>query len=288
MMQEAILQEAILKEEPVIADPMVPTLYRVERYIQESYDTFTLGLKPSSPADLKEIEPGGKQYSCSPGQFNMLYVFGMGEVPVCISASPGKGGLLCHTARAVGGVTRAMQALKAGDLIGVRGPFGSHWPIEESTGKNVVIVAGGMGLAPLKPAIQALLDRRSDFAKHIILYGTRSAGDIIYKEDLENWRAQHGVELHIGGVRKFLGQITIDPANTVAMICGPDILMRFAVNELMQHKMSGDDIYVSLERNMKCAIGFCGHCQFGQHFVCKDGPVFQYSRLSTLYGKPEI
>jgi NAD(P)H-flavin reductase len=271
-----------------IADPMVPTLYRVERYIRESHDTFTLGLMPSSAADLKEIEPGGKQYTFAPGQFNMLYVFGMGEVPICISASPVKGGMLSHTARAVGGVTRAMQALKVGDMIGVRGPFGSHWPIEESAGKDIVIVAGGMGLAPLRPAIQALIDNHFDFTKHIILYGTRSADDIIYKEDLENWRTQPGVELHIGGVRKILAQITFDPANTVALICGPDILMHFSVKELKRHKMSGDDIYVSMERNMKCAIGFCGHCQFGQHFICKDGPVFKYSRLAPLYGKTEI
>jgi len=283
-----MIQEAILKEEAVIADPMKPTLYRVERYTRESHDTFTLGLRPSSSADLKEIEPGGKQYTFAPGQFNMLYVFGMGEVPICISASPVKGGLLSHTARAVGSVTKAMQALSVGDMIGVRGPFGSHWPIDESAGKDFVIVAGGMGLAPLRPAIQALIDKHFDFAKHIILYGTRSADDIIYKEDLEHWKTQKGVELHIGGVRKILGQISFDPANTVALICGPDNLMHFSVSELKRHNMNGDDIYVSMERNMKCAIGFCGHCQFGQHFICKDGPVFRYSRVSSLYGKREI
>ena len=294
-------QESIINEKTVMADPMVPTIYRVATYKKESYDTFTIGLKPSLTPQLHEIEPGGIQFNSAPGQFNMLYVFGMGEVPISISESPAEGGLLTHTTRDVGSITKAMFALKVADTIGVRGPFGSHWPVEKTIGKDVILVAGGIGLAPLRPVIQMLLANRRNYGRIIILYGARSPRDIIFKENLQKWKAQPGVILYItvdrgsstwhgsvGVVTRLIPQVRFDPANTIAMICGPEIMMQYTVEALKQRGLSGDDIYVSMERNMKCAIGFCGHCQFGPHFICKDGPVFTYDQLSSLFQKAEI
>jgi NAD(P)H-flavin reductase len=194
-----------------------------------------------------------------------------------------------------------MFSLNIGDTVGVRGPFGSHWPVEEAVGKDVVLVAGGIGLAPLRPVILELMARRSDFGRVVILYGTRTPNDIIFKENLKEWKALPDVDLYItvdrgtkawrgsvGVVTRLIPQITFDPANTIAMICGPEIMMHFTVDALKKRGVSGTAIYVSMERNMKCAVGFCGHCQFGQHFICKDGPVFTYDRLSSLFRKPEI
>ncbi len=294
------MQESSYNEDTITADPMAPAIYRVESYIKESYDTFSIGLSPFG-TDGRDATIEGGQYTCAPGQFNMLYVFGMGEVPISVSASPAEGRLLTHTTRDVGSVTKAMFALKVGDTIGVRGPFGNHWPIEEATGKDVVIVAGGIGLAPLRPVIHALLANRGNFGKVVLLYGARSPRDIIFRENLRKWKEQHGLIVYItvdrgsrswggsvGVVTKLIPKIRFDPANAVAMICGPEIMMHFTVEALKQRGMSGKDIYVSMERNMKCAVGFCGHCQFGEHFICKDGPVFPYDRLSSLFRKPEI
>jgi NAD(P)H-flavin reductase len=294
------MQESTYQTEAPIAGPMTPALYRVESYIKETSDTFTIGLAPSG-AGVDDLAPGGVQYNCAPGQFNMLYIFGMGEVPISISASPAHGGLLTHTTRDVGSVTKALSALKVGDMLGVRGPFGSHWPIEQAKGKDVVLVAGGIGLAPLRPVIHELLARRGEFGRVVVLYGSRSPGDIIFKNEIKKWKAKPGVIVYVtvdrgsrswhgsvGVVTRLIPKIRFDPANTIAMICGPEIMMHFTVDALKQRGMSGEDIYVSMERNMKCAVGFCGHCQFGQHFICKDGPVFAYDRIAGLLRKPEI
>jgi NAD(P)H-flavin reductase len=294
------MQESIYKVEKTIADPMTPTLYRVESYIKETSDTFTIGLAPSVTG-AGDLAPVAGQYNCAPGQFNMLYAFGMGEVPISISACPSEANLLTHTTRDVGSITKALSNLKVGDMVGVRGPFGNHWPIEEAVGKDVVLVAGGIGLAPLRPVIHELLARRGEFGRVILLYGSRSPGDIIFKTELKKWNAKNGLIVYItvdrgsthwrgsvGVVTRLIPKIRFDPENTVAMICGPEIMMHFTVDALKQRGMSGKDIYVSMERNMKCAVGFCGHCQFGEHFICKDGPVFTYDRLSSLFRKPEI
>jgi NAD(P)H-flavin reductase len=271
---------------------MLPNLYRVRQAHQETHDTFTLELEPTN---------GAKPFSFEAGQFNMLYVFGTGEVPISISSDPTGHKHLRHTTREVGTVTKAMRKLKKGDIIGVRGPFGSHWPVDESVGKDLVIVAGGIGLAPLRPALYHLLSEREKDGKIVLLYGTRSPNDILYINELKQWRAQFDLEIYatvdraIGAWRGNVGVVTtliprapFDPHQTVALVCGPEVMMRYTVQELLKRGVDRDRIYLSMERNMKCATGFCGHCQYGPTFICKDGPVFRYDRIEELFGKREV
>jgi NAD(P)H-flavin reductase len=275
-----------------LKDPMLPIPFRVKRARKETYDTFTLELEPSN---------GHADHLFSPGQFNMLYVFGVGEVPISISSDPGEPMTLKHTTRAVGTVTKVMRKLKKGHFIGVRGPFGSHWPVEEAQGKDIVIVAGGIGLAPLRPALYHVLQKRDRFGKVVLLYGTRSPEDLLFRKEIEKWRSRFDLEVHItvdratgpwhgniGVVTTLIPKAPFDPNNTVAMICGPELMMRFTVNALKKRGISDERIYLSMERNMKCAIGFCGHCQYGPTFICKDGPVFRYESIRDIFGKREI
>ncbi len=275
-----------------ILDPMLPQPYHVQRMRREIPDTFTLELEP---ADGSGIPP------FATGQFNMLYVFGVGEVPISISGDPAKRKPLVHTTRAVGTVTKAMRELKPGDVIGVRGPFGSHWPLEHSQQKDVVIVAGGIGLAPLRSALYQITAQREQYGKVALLYGARTPADILYRRELEHWRGRFDLEVYVtvdqatgtwhgsvGVVTKLIPRTSFDPDNTIAFICGPEVMMRFTVAELEKRSLAAEHIYISMERNMKCAVGFCGHCQYGPHFVCKDGPVFQYSRVQSLFTKREI
>ncbi len=271
---------------------MVPHPYRVEQIEHETSDTFTLELTPTN---------GSESLRFAAGQFNMLYVFGIGEVPISISGDPANGEVLVHTTRAVGNVTKAMRKLKRGDIIGVRGPYGSHWPVEELVGNDVVIIAGGIGLAPLRPALYEFLSRRDKFGKLVLLYGTRSPSDILFRRELEDWRSRFDLEVYItvdraiGGWKGNVGVITtliprapFDPHSAAALICGPEVMMRYSVLELQKRGLSYDRMYVSMERNMKCAVGFCGHCQYGPVFICKDGPVFRYDAISELFSRREI
>jgi NAD(P)H-flavin reductase len=273
-------------------DAMTPIPYCVRRLRRESDDTFSLELQPAE---------GANGFSFHAGQFNMLYVFGVGEVPVSISGDPMQVQTLVHTTRAVGTVTKAMRKLKRDGMLGVRGPFGSHWPVSESEGNDVVIVAGGIGLAPLRPAVYKLLSQREKFGQVVLLYGTRSPADILFRRELESWRSRFDVNAYVtvdralGAWRGNVGVVTtlipkapFDPRNTVAMVCGPEVMMRFTVLELQKRGVSDENIFLSLERNMKCAIGLCGHCQFGPYFICKDGPVFRYDRIKEWFAKREI
>jgi len=275
-----------------ILDPMLPQLYRVQRVRREIPDTFTLELEPANGSGIPPF---------ATGQFNMLYVFGIGEVPISISGNPAKPKPLVHTTRAVGTVTKAMRKLKPDDVIGVRGPFGSHWPIELAQGKDVVIVAGGIGLAPLRSAMYQIISQRERYGKVALLYGARTPADILYRRDLEHWRGRFDLEVYVtvdnatgawhgsvGVVTKLIPRASFDPLKTVALVCGPEIMMRFTVAELEKRGVAAERIYISMERNMKCAVGFCGHCQYGPHFICKDGPVFQFSRVQGLFTKREI
>ncbi|MGA2622898.1 MAG: FAD/NAD(P)-binding protein [Bacteroidota bacterium] len=269
------------------AEPMVPSLFRIQRVRQETYDTFTLELEP----------PGEKRtFTFVPGQFNMLYVLGVGEAPISISGDPADSHVLVHTTRAVGTVTKAMRTLKRGDVLGVRGPFGSTWPVAEAAGNDVIIVAGGIGLAPLRPVIYRILAERERYGKVIFLYGTRTPADILYRRELEQWRsrfdldvqitvdrAQAGWRANVGVVTTLIPKVAFDPANTIAMVCGPEVMMRFTIQALQKRGLGLKDIYVSMERNMKCGIGICGHCQYGPMFICKDGPVFSYDRIKDLF-----
>jgi len=273
-------------------DPMFPRPYRVQRVRQETPDTFTLELEP---------EGGQPGMTFAPGQFNMIYAFGVGEVPISISGDPVKSTALVHTTREVGTVTRAMRQLKLSDSVGVRGPFGAGWPMAEARGADVVIVAGGIGLAPLRPALYQLLAARKYYGKVVLLYGTRTPADILFRRELQNWHSRFDLEVHVtvdramGNWRGNVGVVTtliprapFDPHSTVAMVCGPEVMMRFTVRELERRGVGLENIYLSMERNMKCAVGFCGHCQFGPTFICKDGPVFRYDRLQPLLAVREI
>ena len=274
------------------AEPMLPAPWRVEQVRRETADTFTLALAPVAAAP---------PLAFAAGQFNMLYAFGVGEVPISISGHPHEPSPLTHTTRAVGPVTRAMRKLKVGDTLGVRGPYGSPWPLAEAAGRDVVIVAGGIGLAPLRPVLYHLLARRGDFGKVTLLYGTRTPQDILFRAELRRWTARRDLNVHVtvdrtlGRWRGNVGVVTtliphapFEPSNTVAMLCGPEVMMRFTALELQKRGVTPERIFVSLERNMKCAIGFCGHCQYGPSFVCKDGPVFRYEQVKPLLNVREF
>ncbi|MGP0628906.1 FAD/NAD(P)-binding protein [Nitrospina sp. 32_T5] len=275
-----------------MAQPMIPEPHRILRVQKETRDSFTLETQPVK---------GARRFDFKPGQFNMLYVFGVGEVPISISGDPQKPDTLLHTIRAVGTVTRHLKKLRKGDVIGIRGPFGSHWPVAAAEGNDVVFIAGGIGLAPLRPAIYQVLARREKYGDVFILYGARTPADMIFRKELEAWRGRFDLEVdatvdtaqrgwlgNVGVVTQIVKKAKFDAHQTVAMICGPEVMMRFTVNELMDEGLSGDDIHLTMERNMKCAIGFCGHCQYGPDFVCLDGPVFPYQRIRRLFGKREI
>ena len=271
---------------------MVPQPFHIQRVRKETADTFTLELISG-----KDGGSGG----FAPGQFNMLYVFGVGEVPISVSSDPRDRSTLKHTIRAVGTVSKALQQLRKGDTVGVRGPFGSSWPVEEARGRDCVIVAGGIGLAPLRSALYFLLASRESYQKIVLLYGARTPEDILYRPELERWRSQFDLDVQVtvdraghdwrgpvGVVPALVRRAGFDPAKTTAMVCGPEVMIRFTVRELESRGVDHRQIYISMERNMKCAIGFCGHCQFGPTFICKDGPVFRYDRVAPIFGKAEV
>lgn len=275
-----------------ITEPMIPKPFRIHRKLKESHDTYTIELASTNGAD---------GFPFSAGQFNMLYVFGVGEVPISISSDPSMPKMLKHTARSVGAVTKALLKLKSGDVLGVRGPFGSRWPVEEAVGNDVVIVAGGIGLAPMRPVLYSFISHRDKYGKIILLYGARTPEDLLYKRELEQWRGRFDLEVkvivdsatgnwrgNVGVVTTLIPRIQFDPLHTLAMICGPEVMMRYTLKELQSRGIKNENIFISMERNMKCGICLCGHCQFGPKFVCKDGPVFCYDQIKELFGKREI
>lgn len=272
--------------------PMVPQPFRVVAYRRELRDTFTLTLQPAA---------GPAAFPFLPGQFNMLYQLGVGEVPISISGDPAHPERLIHTIRAVGTVTKVLQRCQPGDIIGVRGPFGTPWPVAALAGKDLIILTGGLGLAPLRPVIYHVLAHRQDYGQVEIIYGARSPQDLLYRRELERWRGRFDLRVHItvdsagpgwrgnvGVVTTLIGRTRIDTLHAVALICGPGVMMRYAVQELIKKGLSTRDIYVSLERNMQCGLGLCGHCQLGPFFVCKDGPVFSYEVIGPWFAKREF
>lgn len=276
----------------VIPQPMVPSPHRIIKVRRETGDVFSIETQPLAEQS---------DFPFTPGQFNMVYVFGVGEVPLSISGDPARTKTLTHTIRGVGWVTRALQGMKKGDMIGVRGPFGTPWPLQEAAGNDVLVIAGGVGLAPLRPVIYHLLAEREKYGSVSILYGARSPDDMLYAKELEKWRGRFDLEVevsvdsakrgwmgNVGVVTQLIPKAMSDPDNTLAMVCGPEIMMRFTVKELQKQGMSDNGIYLTMERNMKCAIGFCGHCQFGPQFICKDGPVLRFDRIKNIFGKREM
>jgi len=272
-------------------DPMIPRLFRAARVRRELHDVVTLDLLPTQ----------GEPAPFRPGQFNMLYAFGIGEVAVSLSGDPNRHGTYVHTVRDVGAVTGAIARLASGAILGVRGPFGTAWPTEDAEGSDVVIVAGGLGLAPLRPAICAVLANRARHGRVVLLYGTRSPRDILYRHEIERWRRRLDVDIsvtvdhadatwrgNVGVVPKLVQHAEFDPLSSVALVCGPEVMMRFTASALLEKGVPAERIYLSMERNMKCAVGLCGHCQFGPAFICKDGPVMSYDRLAGLLAVREI
>jgi NAD(P)H-flavin reductase len=265
----------------------LPLPCRVATRRRETADTWTLRLEPAA----------GTVPPFAPGQFAMLYSFGAGEVPISVSAI--SDGALIHTVRAVGATTRALCDTAEGAALGLRGPFGRGWPMERAQGRDVVVVAGGLGLAPLRPVIHALLERRERHGRVMLLYGGRSPSELLFRDELEEWRGTFDVELivdapepgwtgEIGVVTRLIRRVELDPAQTVAMACGPDVMMRFAAAALRERGVAATDIWLSLERSMKCATGHCGHCQLGPLFVCKDGPVVSHDEVERLMAVPEL
>jgi len=273
-------------------DPMRPEPWRIVRTLPETHDTFTLALEP--------VE-AGTPYAFEPGQFNMLFAPGVGEAALSMSGCSGRVRQVVHTIRAVGRVSRTLQRLKRGDAIGLRGPFGTPWPVAAAEGHDVLIVAGGIGLAPLRPALCHILEHRERFGRVSLLFGARSPADILFAKEIETWRGRFDVDVAVtvdragagwhggvGVVTTLIPRAQFDPTNTTAFVCGPEIMMHFTQRDLARREVPDDHVWVSMERNMKCGVGFCGHCQFGPHFVCKDGPVFRYDRVASLLGIREV
>ena len=239
-----------------------------------------------------------RSYRFAAGQFNMVYLFGVGEVAISIVSDPDEPESLDHTIRAVGRVTKAIARLQPGDELGIRGPFGQGWPLDDAQGKDVVIVTGGLGCAPVVGAIEYIFRRRSQYGTVKILHGVKTPHDLLYRERFDVWRRHPDTEVlltsdqpdktwhyHVGVVTELFEQVAVDPARTMVLMCGPEIMMRLGVPILMQRGIPATAIYVSLERHMECGIGLCGHCQLGPYFLCKDGPVMRYDRVLPWLGR---
>jgi NAD(P)H-flavin reductase len=269
----------------------------IRRVVHETPDTATYWLAFDDPTDRRE-------YRFAPGQFNMLYLFGAGEVPISISSDPGRPQRLAHTVRATGRVTNLFPKLVPGDRLALRGPFGRPWPVREAMGGDLLIVAGGLGLAPVRPAIYESFRHRNEFGRVVVLVGARSPEHMLYRQELDawgQWMRGRGVEVGLtvdvadeawpygeGVVTTLFERASIDPSHTTAFVCGPEIMMRFAARALLDQLVPPSRIYLSLERNMQCAVRLCGHCQFGPKFVCSDGPVFPYDEIAPLLEVSEL
>lgn len=276
-------------------DPMLPLSYSVRQVVKETVDTFTLTLEPA----LGTSGAGANRFR--PGQFSMLWVFGVGELPISISGDPAEHDRLVYTVRSVGQATHALVSREVGDGVGVRGPYGTGWPVEQAQGRDLIIIAGGIGLAPLRPVIYEVLNNRDKYGRLVILYGARSPHDLLYRKELTAWARQRDTQVlvtvdygglnwrgHVGVVTTLFKYARLQPGHSTAFACGPEIMMRFVARDLETHGLARENIYLSMERNMKCGIGFCGHCQYGPHFICKDGPIFRYDKIRPLLDKYEL
>ncbi len=271
---------------------MTPRPHRVVSRRRETADTWTIALEPLAGQELPLF---------APGQFGMLYAFGAGEIPISVSGTATRRDPLRCTIRAVGGVSGVLSAAEPGDLVGLRGPFGTTWPLTEAIAGDVVIVAGGLGLAPLRPAIHHLLAHRDEYERVVICYGCRSAAEMLYATEFEEWRHRYDLDIDVivdvgdpdwhgkvGVVTKLVELAAFDPENTIAMACGPEVMLRFAALTLQARAVPSDRLYISMERNMHCAIAQCGHCQFGPRFICREGPVQRYDEVAQWLKVPEL
>ena len=269
----------------------------VRRVVRETPDTWTYWLSLTDPSVRG-------RYRFLPGQFNMLTMFGVGEVPISISSDPGHPHRLAHTIRSTGRVTDAFPQLSPGDPVALRGPYGRPWPVREAQGGDLLIVAGGLGLAPLRSVIHEAIRFRPQFRRVVLLVGARSPEHVLYRAELDAWASSmrtSGLELHLtvdvpddawpygsGVVSTLFGPAAVDPEATTAFVCGPEIMMRFAARDLVTLGLPPSRLYVSMERNMQCGVRLCGHCQLGPYFVCADGPVFAWSEIADLMEVEEL
>jgi NAD(P)H-flavin reductase len=267
--------------EPAPRASMVPEPFEVVDRRQVTADTWTLELAARS----------GTPFAFDPGQFTMISAGGTGEVPISICGDPDRPERLVHTVRAVGLATEAICATLPGKVLGVRGPFGSAWPVKQLEGADVVVAVGGIGLPPLRPAILRMLEHRERYGRLVLLYGGRSPDQLLNQDELDDW-AKRGLEVlvtvdsagpewlgHVGVVTRLIHRVELSPPRTAALTCGPEVMMRFVAASLLQTGVGADRIFASMERNMQCGIGQCGHCQLGPTLVCRDGPVYRWSEL---------
>jgi NAD(P)H-flavin reductase len=273
----------------IIVDPYLPMEAEVIACSHETPSIFTL--------HISFVERHRHHlYAFHPGQFNMVYLYGVGEVAISIVSDPEENHIISHTIRALGRVTKALQKLQVGDRIGIRGPFGRGWPLHKVQGKDIVIVTGGLGCAPTVSIINYILARRSQYGNMKILQGVKHSDDFIFRKQYDKWQQSPHTEIHIaadqagpkwpwnvGYVTDMIQTLDLQPENTIAMMCGPEMMMHTAINALAKKGVSLHDIYLSMERNMECGIGQCGHCQYGGLFVCKDGPIFAYPEIKALF-----
>lgn len=268
----------------------LPQEIEVMERIQESPTIFTLRLRFTDPARHAA-------FRFEPGQFNMLYLYGVGEVAISIVSDPDDEHLFNHTIRVVGRVTRGLAQLKTGDRLGVRGPYGRGWPLTQAQNRDVMIITGGLGCAPVVSVINYVIRRRDRFRRLVIMQGVKHSDDLIWRQQYAHWGKQPDTQVlvaanegatlwpwHVGNVTELFDKVEIDAARAVIMMCGPEGMMRVAVDQLLERGVHEDNIYLSMERSMNCAVGLCGHCQYGGKFVCKDGPVFSYPDVKPLFG----
>lgn len=270
------------------ADLYLPHAAKIVARKQESPTIFTL--------KTRFIDKSHAYTAFQPGQFNMIYLYGVGEVAISIASDPAETSFLSHTIRAVGRVTKALQKLETGDEIGIRGPYGQGWPLKEAEGKDVVIITGGLGCAPTVSVINYILARRERYGALKILQGVKHSDDFIFRKQYAQWKKYPNTEVYIaadhagpkwvwglGYVTDMIQTLSIEPENTMAMMCGPEMMMHAAITALSKKGMAEERMYLSMERNMACGVGHCGHCQYGGLFICKDGPVFAYPRIKALF-----
>jgi len=268
-------------------NPYLPREAEIVGRTQESPSTFTLALRLTD----------GRPYEFEPGQFNMLYLYGSGEVPISIVNDAEDTGILTHTIRALGRITHGLAALEVGDRIGLRGPYGRGWPMREAEGRDVIVVTGGLGCAPSVSIIHRILARRERYGHLSILQGVKHTDDLIWHSQYEAWAALPDIEVHlaadeaepgwdghVGLVTGLLDRLEFNVDHTIAMLCGPEMMMRASAHNLHERGLAADSVYLSMERNMQCAVGHCGHCQLGADFVCRDGPVFPWPEIRRLLG----
>lgn len=272
-----------------LKNPFSPLQTVIKDIKQETHDIKTYTM---------EFENGAGSLNYEPGQFNMLSIPGVGECAVSLSSNPNGNGEFKHTIRAVGRVTGVLAAMNKGAVVGIRGPYGTTWPMDNLKGQNVIVVAGGIGIAPLRPVIYSVLENLGDYKSLNILYGAKKVEDMLFRDEFDSWEKQ-GANLlltldagdqnewpyHTGVVTTLFDKLEFSPSDSTALLCGPDIMMKFSTVDLLKQGFSTEQVYLSLERRMDCAVQMCGHCMLGHFFVCKDGPVFSYKELKGVFGR---